>query len=249
MSLRGGLAAEAGTVTFCYNNWPPYTIETDGEAAGLSIGILREASARAGLKPRFVNLPWKRCLSAVESGEIDAVVDAAERPEFAHGDISFTYYTNTFWVRRDEETTAVDKATLAGRRLGLVAGYVYGDALERLFADSGVQIDLSVDDEMLVRKLAFGRTDIIVADFVSTHKYAAAKNLDLRPLQPAQSVDPLYPSFNRARHATMQALDDGLRSMCADGTVHRAYIAEIGYGPEEIFGETLCRTLNDVGQR
>lgn len=234
------VAAETHGVAFCFNDWPPYAMSTDDGAKGLSVDILREAARRAGLAVRFVALPWKRCLQAVEAGEVDAVMDAADRPEFIHGAVSYTVYTNTFWVRTDDPMTKFDAKALAGRRLGLVAGYVYGDALDRLFADSGATIEEAVDDGTNIRKLAYGRTDIIVADFVSTHIFAADNQLDLRALQPAHSLDRLYPSFNPARRETMAAIDTALQSMCADGWIERAYEAQIGIGFDSITGDDGC---------
>ena len=40
---------DEGAVTFCFNNWPPYTQMVEGKPAGLSVEILREAAARGGV--------------------------------------------------------------------------------------------------------------------------------------------------------------------------------------------------------
>ena len=227
-------------VRFCFNDWPPYSTAVDGVSSGLSVDILREAARRAAMVADFVALPWKRCLSSVESGENDAVLDAAERPEFVHGKISFSVYTNTFWVRGDDPLTSFDTSKLSGRRLGLVTGYVYGDTLEQLFADRRMIVDRSVNDSMNARKLGFGRTDIIVADFVSTRVVAAAADLDLRPLQPPHSFDRLYPSFNAGRRNMMLKIDKALKAMCADGYIQRAYEATLGIGIDAIAGGSIC---------
>lgn len=233
-------AADVDTVSFCYNDWKPYAAEVDGEAFGLSIDILREAASRAGLQPRFRSLPWKRCLSAVESGEVDAVVDALERPEFVHGDIAFTFYTNTFWVRGDDPVGSLDAALGGGRRLGLVAGYVYGEALDALFAASGAPIDEAVDDGTNLRKLAFRRVDVVVADFASTLVFARDEGLSLRPLKPTHSVDRLYTSFNPQREALMERLDEALRDMCEEGWIEAQYVATLGIGLDAITGNGTC---------
>jgi polar amino acid transport system substrate-binding protein len=227
-------------VSFCFNEWPPYSSAEAGEPVGLSVDILREAARRSGITPHFVALPWKRCLKEVETGAIDAVMDAATRPEFVHGTISFSVYTNTFWVREDDRSAQFDRSVLTGRRLGIVAGYVYGEALDRLFAESGVVIDTAIDDATLVRKLAFGRTDIIVADHVSTRFLAAAGDLDIRPLPPPHSFDRLYPSFNRDRQASMRRIDEALTAMCADRWIARAYRDHLGLEIAAIAGVDLC---------
>jgi len=233
-------ADEVRVVTFCYNDWPPYAALADGEAVGLSVDILREAVRRAGQRPHFVEFPWKRCLQAVRDGEVDAVMDASDRPEFVHGAVSFSVDTNTFWVREDDPQIVFDAAALAGRRLGLVTGYIYGDAMDALFAEHGMQIDRSVDDAMNVKKLSFGRTDVIVGDFVSTQRFVNAKRLNLRALQPSHSVDFLHTAFNPARAAIMQRVDAALLEMCRDGWIEAAYRKTLGVGFSVVTGAADC---------
>ena len=74
--------AEDSVVTFCFNDWPPYSQMVDGKPSGISVEILREAATRSGLRPPFVALPWNRCLQNVRGGMIDAVIDAGPREEF-----------------------------------------------------------------------------------------------------------------------------------------------------------------------
>jgi ABC-type amino acid transport substrate-binding protein len=234
-------------VSFCFNEWPPYASTVDGEAVGLSVDILRESARRAGFEPRFVALPWKRCLQMVENGEIDAVMDAAERPQFIHGEVSFSVYTNVFWVRAADGPSSFEQAAREGGRLGIVAGYVYGDALEEMFERSGMAIDKSVDDGTNIKKLGFGRTDIIVADYASTRLFATENNLDLRALLPAHSLDRLYASFHVGRREKMEKIDRALRAMCAEGWIRNAYIAALGHGLDVISGERRCAPARVTG--
>jgi ABC-type amino acid transport substrate-binding protein len=231
---------EVRVVTFCYNDWPPYAALADGEAVGLSVDVLREAARRGGWRAHFVELPWKRCLQAVRDGEVDAVMDASDRPEFVHGAVSFSVYTNTFWVREDDPLLVFAPAALAGRRLGLVTGYIYGDAMDALFNEYGMQIDRSVDDAMNIKKLSFGRTDVIVGDFVSTQRFVNAKQLNLRVLQPSHSVDFLHTSFNPASAAIMQGVDAALLEMCRDGWIEAAYRKTLGVGFSVVTGAADC---------
>jgi polar amino acid transport system substrate-binding protein len=248
-----GLSSRAtadDSVSFCFNDWPPYAASVGGEATGLSIDILREAARRAGLTPRFVALPWNRCLRQVENGAIDAAVDAAERPQFIHGEVSFSVYTNTFWVRDDDPARTFEQAARRGGRLGIVAGYAYDDALRELFRSSGIVVDRSVDDAAGIRRLAFGRSDIMVADFVSTLVFAQRHNLAIRPLYPAHSLDRLYPSFNRDRRALMAHVDRALRQLCDEGWIQDQYLEGVGYGLETIAGTTDClpaRVASEAG--
>lgn len=228
--------SEGGTVRFCFNDWPPYT-ESDADGNyGISVDILREAAARADLVATFEELPWNRCLEMVRQGELDAVVDAAIRTEYLQGPASFSLYANLFWVRDDSSYMDPEMSDMAGARLGLVAGYDYPANLMEQASDLNLTIEYSVDDWANIRQLAFGRVDVILADFVGTHIYAAEEGLSVHPLSPAHSVDSLYPSFNREKAGMQRAIDAAIREMLEDGTVDRIYMDHIGVSFSEILG-------------
>lgn len=223
-------------VRFCFNDWPPYAEADDEGSHGISVDILREAADRADLTAYFEELPWNRCLEMVRQGEFDAVVDALIRPEYLQGPTSFSLYANLFWVQDGSPYQAPEMSEMAGARLGLVAGYDYPPDLLDQAAQLKLTIEYSVDDWANIRQLAFGRVDVIVADFVGTHIYATEQGLAVHPLTPAHSVDSLYPSFNSTKAGMQHAIDGAIRGMLEDGTVDRIYEDHIGVSFSEILG-------------
>lgn len=219
----------AADARFCFNDWPPYATVRNGEAAGISVEILREAARRAGLNAVFTELPWNRCLKLVSDGELDAVMDAAARDNFLQGPTSVTWYSNTFWVRDRDDAVAFTPAVLQGRGLALVDGYIYPPSLLALAENAGMEIEYSVDDANNIRKLAFGRVDTIVGDIVGTTVFAHDHGLDIRPLQPSHSVDPLYHSFNPERGHLHRMIDASLAQMLDNGEIDRIYMKHVGF--------------------
>lgn len=234
--ITGAGFAQQGqpTVRFCFNSWPPYIQQDETGISGISFDVLTEAARRADLSAVFVELPWNRCLEMVRQGTMDAVVDAAGREEFLHGPSSYSVYTNTIWMRDDDALASFSFDLLEGRRIGLVHGYEYPDALYGDMTKGGLTYEYSVDDAANVRMLAFGRVDAIVADLVSTLSFAREHGLSIHPLYPDHSVDRLYPSFNPDRADLHQALDAALADMIDDGTVDRAYRNHLGVGFEDV---------------
>ncbi len=220
-------AARAETVRFCYNVWEPYAYRDGDALTGVSIAILREAAKRAGLAAEFVEYPWNRCLQSVRDGEIDAIMDAAERAEFLQGPTSYSAYSNTFWVASDSAIATFSFEALRGRTVGLVKGYSYPDDLLNGLKTAEAAIDYAVDDQANIRKLAFGRVDAIVADHVSTLWFAGRNNLKVRALAPDHSSDPLYPSFSQKRPDLHGRIEGALRDMMDDGTVKRMYSTHV----------------------
>jgi len=221
-------AAHAGTVSFCFSDWPPYSMMKDGEAQGVSIEILKQAAQRADLKPSFQELPWNRCLQMVKAGEIDAVIDAAKRKEYLQGDITHSVYTNTFWVRADDPVKEIDIEHFNGRSIGLVAGYKYAEPLDSILADARLKKEYSKDDTTNIRKLSFGRIDVIIGDYVGTRSFADKNGLSLRPILPSYSVDRLYPSFNLQKSDVHERLNEGLRAITKEGIVDAIYKRALG---------------------
>jgi len=219
---------DEGAVTFCFNNWPPYTQMVEGKPAGLSVEILREAAARTGLRPTFVELPWNRCLQSVRGGYVDAVIDAAPRAEFLQGPASFSVYTNTFWVRDNDPLHAFDLPALQNYRIGLVNGYVYPKPLHDALRPPAYQIEYSVDDPANVMKLGYGRVDAIIGDYIATRVLAREHRLSLRALQPPHSFDRLYPSFNRNRADLHKRIDVAIAAMIKEGFVDEIYHRRFG---------------------
>jgi len=222
------------TVRFCFNSWPPYIQQDETGVSGISVDVLTEAARRADLTAVFEELPWNRCLEMVRQGTMDAVVDAAGREEFLHGPSSYSVYTNTIWVRDDDPLDSFSIDLLKGRRIGLVHGYEYPDALHSDMTNAGSTYEFSVDDAANVRMLAFGRVDAIIADLVSTLSFAREHGLSIHPLVPDHSVDRLYPSFNPDRADLHRALDAALADLIDDGTVDRAYRNHLGVGFEDV---------------
>lgn len=221
-------AAEQNEVRFCFNDWPPYVQLRDGEAVGISVDILREAARRANLNASFQELPWKRCLEMVRTGNVDAVVDAMQRPDYLQGPTSFSIYTNTVWVRAEDPVRALDFGALRGRKIGLVDGYEYPASLLADIESVGIVTEHSVDDGTNIRKLAFGRVDAIVADFASTLLFVKENRLHLRALEPMHSADKLYASFHMGKADLQQNIDRALQQMIEDGFIDGVYSKHLG---------------------
>ena len=151
-----GAAADSPMVKYCYNDWRPYTFTRGDQPAGLSVEIMREATRRIGAEAELSELPWKRCLDLVAKGQMDAVMDAASRPQFVHGEVSYSIYSDTFWTLADAGINRFSWDLVRGKSVGLVNGYQYGAALTDNLAKANVRIVYSYDDPANIRMLTGG---------------------------------------------------------------------------------------------
>jgi polar amino acid transport system substrate-binding protein len=218
----------AESASFCFNTWEPYAFKAEKGHKGISVDVVGEAARRAGISAVFRELPWNRCIALVSRGDLDAVIDAAKRDNFLQGPNSYSEYTNTIWVRNADAHKSFTPNAVKGRRVGLVGGYNYPAPLIKIFRDAKSRTEISLDDLINLRKLAFGRVDAVVADRTNGLYLARKHSFALRPLAPAHSSDRLYVSFNMDRAKLHEAVDRAIGDMLKDGTIAKIYTDYIG---------------------
>ena len=225
------LTAGAGAVandrlTFCFNDWPPYTQMTNDGATGITVEIIKQAAKLLDRQIQFVERKWDECLAKVEAGEYDAVLDAAKRDAYLQGPTSFNLYADTFWVSNKRDISRYDQLT--GGKVALVKGYNYSDRLFKLFEDLKMTVVRGQDDPSNISELAAGRVDAVVADLASTFVLTRENDVKVHPILPPYSFDRLYASFNKNRAGVHREFDQVLARLLESGFVDQVYMDSIG---------------------
>lgn len=166
-----GAAAEVVRAAYEDKPLPPFYMgsgaDPDPAAPGVSVELLREAAAAAGIEVQFVRMPWARCQKSLKTGEVDAIFNASfkeERLEFgvypmAAGkpdpgrriaNLSYMLYR-----LKGGPVTWDGKAVggLGDAPVGIQAGYSVAEDLGRL----GLRAEESADTPTNFKKLASGR--------------------------------------------------------------------------------------------
>ena len=226
--------------------WPPYIGESL-EGLGPTYQIVAEALGRGGYAPKVEFLPWARAIEVARSAQVAGVFpeyyEPARDAEFLFSD-PLPGGPVVFYKRRaDGIRFAADPRTdpegaflgLRQYRFGVVRGYVNTRTFD---AASYLTKDEATSDEINLKKLAYGRVDLIVIDalvaryLLQTRLPDFADQLDL--MRPPLEYKPLYVAFNRKHPkagAYLAALNAGLASMRADGRID-AILAGYDMRPE-----------------
>jgi polar amino acid transport system substrate-binding protein len=223
----------AESVKFCFVKWEPYTVIIDGKATGISIDILREASARSDITATFHELPWKRCLRDVLQETMDAVIDASYRAAYLQGPASHSSMITSFWVKSNSpHQKYTGPQQWNGKSVGVVLGYIYGDVIVKNDAINKEAVNTDTDALIMLDR---GLFDTALADMINSTIIIKDNDLDIRAIGPALEVSVLYPSFSPTRSTAHEKIDKAINLMIDDGTIDRIYQKYIGLN----YGELL----------
>jgi len=164
----------AGTINICSdkNLWYPFTFVEDRKSTGLHVDIITEALTNLGYEINFQPLPWKRCLSASEDGDFDAIATASykdQRAEFLN------YPADAATAKKSKErvmqveysvvTVAAEAYEFTGdvstipEPVRVPRGYSVGDGLKK----QGVKVDdgASGDEKNIKKLLRMGKGSVV----------------------------------------------------------------------------------------
>jgi len=179
--------------------WPPYQyLGENDRPAGLDIEMIEAVLDEMGCARAFQNVPWKRQLLHIQSGQLDIIAGASYVPERGeYGFFSRPYRQERVVVfARTEDAERLGDAESLGALgddqdgIASVLGYYYGEDFERAMQDPEFRnrlIELPTE-EAAFRMLEAGRVTTVVAD-----PYVAAQSFDQNPQwQELVAVETLY---------------------------------------------------------
>ncbi|WP_419788202.1 substrate-binding periplasmic protein [Pseudodesulfovibrio sp.] len=161
----GSAAAPAQEVVIPFDHYPPWRFtDARGDIEGIDIQLARTLLENVGLPARFVEVPWKRCLAMLESGEgdlLNGVLWSKSREKYMYF-LQPPYKNRTVkavYVRKGG--TIVDKyEDLHGLVIGTTLGAKYFPQFDK---DVTLTKDVVKHDLINLRKLLAGHIDCFIA--------------------------------------------------------------------------------------
>ncbi|MBI5523410.1 MAG: transporter substrate-binding domain-containing protein [Desulfarculus sp.] len=201
-------AAQEARLRVVFTEWFPYTYLEQGRPAGFEIEIFQAVASAMGLEAEFVQYPWKRCLSAMKSGEAHALISLLktdERQEYTLFPDEHISISRTVFFTTAGRTIAFDGtyAGLADYTIGVIAGFSYGPAFDQA---SGLRKEEVSDAKLLIRKVLSGRNDLAAENQAVISGLARQMGVleGLSFLEPPIHTQRLYVGFSR--HKELQGL-------------------------------------------
>ena len=221
------MSAQADTITAAGDPWPPF-LDPDHPQQGVAITIAREALKTQGHDLEFTFVPWARALDGVKTGDFDVLIGTwwtQERTEFLM--YSEPYLTNQikFIKRKGDPFEFEGLDSLAGKTVGTVRGYGYGDDFAntdsftrspaaRLITNvrkvANDRLDLALEDELVARSLIAKEDPALIEKVEFTENALSSEGLHVTS------------GLANSRHAMIiEAFNKGLETIKANGTFDR----------------------------
>ena len=217
-------AAPAETILFDMAN-PPFMYGAGGETAtGLYPAVIGAVFSAMGEPAEMKAVPWKRAIAAIDQGEagVGGIYKNEERlKKYDYSDKLFDEVITVYTQKGKEfEFTGVD--ALAGKQVGVLRGWSYGDAFDAAAKAGQLTADEAERDEQNFAKLAGGRIDVLLAVRESGEANMAKPEIAAAvvALPSPLSSSPSFLAFNKSagKTETLARFNAAMAKMKADGT-------------------------------
>ncbi|MFY8041936.1 MAG: substrate-binding periplasmic protein [Rhodoferax sp.] len=225
LALAGnGAIGRAADYKLSTLEWAPYTGANLPRQGSISANIT-ESLKMTGYSAEILFFPWTRAIKLVDTdpsyiGFFPAHYSRERAANYLYSDPVGTS-TVVFLQRTAQPLRWTQYSDLAGKRIGVVRGFVNTEALDAMISTKAVIAEESADDRANILKLVSERVDAAVVDMqiyehlVQTDpqiaQAAARLQFNAKPLE----VKNLYVCFKRsaAGEIALRALNTGLRKL------------------------------------
>ena len=116
------------------DNWQPYIVGTEGEepSGGMLLKFNQHILKESGFSNPATITTWEQILMSIADGNADMTIGlkSKDRTEFAVFSIPFANVNRNLYFRKSDSSkfeSYEGYQSLAGKKIGIVKGYVYGD--------------------------------------------------------------------------------------------------------------------------
>ncbi len=216
-------SAQSGALSLVSTAWPPFT-NASGQPR-FALDLVEAALGRVGVTSKTTIVSAAQFTPSLLKGQFDGSAAAWKDPEREQVLLySQPYLENRLVVvaRHGGDVSAKSLAQLKGKRVAIVEGYAYGDAI------AGLTTVASRSEEDSLKQLLNGGVDYTLMDelvieyLVNNYPKEAAAKLEIgsTPLL----IRPLYLAVRKTRpdaEKIIAGFNAQIRSMIADRTYHR----------------------------
>ncbi|UOF00387.1 substrate-binding periplasmic protein [Bdellovibrio reynosensis] len=225
IALLFSFQAEAKTYKILVeDNWPPFAFREKGKPRGLSVDIVLEAYAKAGVKIELIQVPFLRCIALTESGKESGCFNSAKNEELTS---KFLFPKEHLFRSRglivSKKLNVMKPLTkvkdLEGKSVALPAEFPFGqefDDNKKILKHAVASDSISLKMVAAERVLYAAIDEMVLAFYLNNDKSLKGKIVPVLEL----TNEPIYVHFSKTHKDTpvlMEKLDQGLAELKKSG--------------------------------
>ena len=203
---------------------PPFMYEADGRPASLYPALIAEAYRRIGIAVTITTMPWKRAIDEGRSGIGGLYKTTSRLEKYDYSDKLFDEILQIY-VRKGHGFPFATIDDLAGRTIGVIRGWSYGDAFDDARRQGLFAAEEASGDAQNFAVLEVGHIDCILAIHEAGLAVIRRRHLEERveALTPPLSNIPTFIAFNKSagKRDELSRFDAALAAMRLDGSFDR----------------------------
>ncbi|GKW46506.1 transporter substrate-binding domain-containing protein [Planococcus sp. NCCP-2050] len=200
-----------------------YREEGTDKLTGFEVEVVRELGERLELEIEFTELGFDEMLTSVQTGQVDLASNDIEITEDREEKFTFStpfkYSYGTAIVRKDDLSGIETLEDLKGKKAAGASTSVYMDTAREYGAEEVVYDNAT--NEVYLRDVAIGRTDVILNDYyLQTLAIAAFPELEIT-IHPNLKYSPsdVGVVMNKDHQELAENINGAIEEMLEDGTI------------------------------
>jgi len=223
----------ARTLSVGWELWYPYQYrDTDHKLSGLDVEIFNSIAKKANLDADYVELPWKRHLRYIESGDIDIALGSSptkEREQYAYFTVPYRVETVKLFIRAGEKLPLKSISELCNTHYSIATerGYFYGDEFAKSSKLKCFQTHIYevIDIEQSIEMLLKGRINGLLADphtiAAFSKKYKITGQIEAHPVKIYQTKIHIMLSKKSLNKRVLTKIDNAIIALKNEGVIEK----------------------------
>jgi polar amino acid transport system substrate-binding protein len=159
LALAQPVMAQAQSMTFVMENFPPFVLDDNGKGAGPFPEVVRAVCDSMKIQCTLKVLPWRRAYAMAVTGVVDGIFVLARNPEREQSfHFSDPVFQSSFAVFARQAASAYAQPTdLKGFTVATYGPSAVSKEMQELAKTVPMHLEMEIDNQSVLRKLRAGR--------------------------------------------------------------------------------------------
>ncbi len=208
---------------------PPFMFASGGKPAGVYPAVISAAFAKMNVPLKLEAKPWKRVISEIDEGKagVGGIYKNDERAKKYDYSGPIISENLAVYSHKDKPIEYKAIADLHGKKVGVIAGWSYGDEFDAAKKGGKITVEEVTNDEKNLRKLEEGRLDAVIAVEDAAKPIISSRKLgNIVQAKQLLASNKSYLAFNKSTNQTalLDQFSKTIAAMRDDGSLDKIVV-------------------------